>query len=93
MKVISDGVANFNSQIGADRQLNQSELLKVNQEIEKLKDRVFARQTCGNTAVSQNHGDIARLNNASQGMTEATTNTSHSASEQGIVHLRKVCNN
>jgi hypothetical protein len=64
--------------------------LKVNQEIEKLKDRFFARQTCGNTAVSHIHCDIARLNNASQGTTEATTNTSHSASEQGSGHLRSV---
>jgi hypothetical protein len=53
MKVTSDGLANCSSHIVADRKLNQSELLKVNREIEKLKDRFSARQTCENTVTAQ----------------------------------------
>lgn len=37
MEVISDGVANSNSQTAETKQLHQSDLLKLNQETEKLK--------------------------------------------------------
>jgi hypothetical protein len=67
--------------------------LKVNQEIEKLKKRVSARQTCRNTATSPSHYQITRLNNGSQGTTESTTNTNNFASDQGSMQVRSVCGN
>ena len=94
---VSDKVSACNSQIVAEKQEYQTKLLKVNQEIDKLTERLSVNLTCDKTINNSNNNNngcaiITLSNGSNQEETVSVVSTSNQASDQRSVSV-KACEN
>jgi len=92
---VSDKIAVCNNQIVAEKQEYHSKFLKVNQEIDKLKERLSVNLT-GNKTINNSNDDcpiITLTNGSNQGGTESVVSTNNQASDQRSTNVCRACEN
>ena len=86
-----------NSQIVAEKQEYHSKFLKVNQEIDKLKEKLSVNLTGDKTTNNCNDNNgcpiITLANNGNQLGTVPVVNTSYQASDQRSMNVSRACEN
>jgi len=84
-----------NNQIVAEKQEYRSKFLKVNQEIDKLKERLSLNLTVNKTINNSNNGCpiITLTNGSNQGGTESVVSTNNQASDQRNTNVCRACEN
>ena len=94
---ISDKIAVCNSQIVAEKQEYHSKFLKVNQEIDKLKERLSVNLTGDKTINNCNDNNdcpmIMLANDGNQGGTVSVVSTSNQTSDQRSLNVSRACEN
>ena len=92
---ISDKIAVCNNQIVAEKQEYHLKFLKVNQEIDKLKESLSVNLT-GNKTINTSNDDcptITLANSSNQGGTESVVTTNNQASDQRSTNVCRACEN
>ena len=91
---VSDKIAVCNNQIVAEKQEYNSKFLKVNQEIDKLKERLSVNLT-GNKTInnSNNCPTITLANGSNQGGKGSVVGTNNQASDQRSMNVCTACEN
>ena len=88
---VSDKTSVCNSRIVAEKQKYQTKFLKVNQEIDKSKERLYVNMT-GNKNMN-NDCQITTLANGNQEGTLSVFSTSNLASDQRSMNISRACEN
>jgi hypothetical protein len=90
---VSDQISVCNSQIVAEKQEYHSKFLKVNQEINKLKEwlsvNVTGDKTINNCSDNNDCPVITLVNGSNQEGTVSVVNTNNQASDQRIMNVSK----
>jgi hypothetical protein len=83
-----------NSQILAEKQECQAKFLKVNQEIDKLKERLSVNMT-GDKTINNHNNDcpVIALFNGNQEGTVSAVSTSNQASDRRSMNVSRACQN
>jgi hypothetical protein len=94
---VSDKISVCNSQIVAEKQEYHSKFLRVNQEINKLKERLSVNLTGDKPINNCNDNDgcpiITLANDGNQLGTVSVVNTSNQASDQRSMTVSRACEN
>jgi hypothetical protein len=91
---VSDKISLCNSQILAEKQECQTKFLKVNQEIDMLKERLSVNMT-GDKTINYHNNDcpVITLVNGNQEETVSVVCTSNQASDKRSMNVSRACEN
>jgi hypothetical protein len=91
---VSDKISVCNSQILAEKQECQAKFLKVNQEIDKLKERLSVNMT-GDKTINNHNNDFPNIElvDGNQEGTVSVGSTSNQASDQRNMNVSRACEN